>query len=70
MANLGSIKGNGDGENGENESYTIRGRGDVSRQQLVKEIKSGQHTDYHIYERDGEEYVRSNPNKKSGDNVG
>ncbi|MDK2779062.1 MAG: DUF3892 domain-containing protein [Pseudomonadota bacterium] len=69
MANLGSIKGNADGEHGENDSYTIRGRGEVSRDKLVDEVKSGQHPDYHIYERGGEEYVRSNPNGRNKDNV-
>ena len=69
MAKIGSIKGQSDGENGENDSYVIRGRGEVPRQQLVKEVESGLHPDYHIYHRGGEDYVRSNPNGKDGDNV-
>jgi hypothetical protein len=40
MAN--TIRGNKDGENGENQTYTILGRGSaIPREQVVREIKQG-----------------------------
>lgn len=43
-----SINGNG-GKNGGNDSYTITGRGEVSRKTLVREVKEGKHPDTHIF---------------------
>lgn len=37
------IKGNQDGDNGQNETYTILGRGIVTRRKLVTEIEAGKH---------------------------
>ncbi len=68
MANI--IKGNKDGENGENQTYRIPGRGSaIPREQLVKEIKQGQHPHYSIYERDGVKYARSKPDSQKKNNV-
>lgn len=67
MAN--KIRGNRDGEGGRNDSYTIPGRGVVSRDQLVKEVERGKHPNFSTYERDGEAYVRSNPDSKENNNV-
>lgn len=68
MAN--HIHGNADGENGENDSYRIPGRSaNIPRRTLVREVKQGQHPNYHIYERDGEEYLRADPDHKKGNNV-
>lgn len=67
MAN--NIIGNQDGEGGRNESYSIPGRGTVPRKQLVQEIEQGRHSNFSIYELDGEKFVRSNPNAQEGDNV-
>ncbi|HBC3412350.1 TPA: DUF3892 domain-containing protein, partial [Vibrio parahaemolyticus] len=36
-----NIRGNNDGEHGENDSYTIQGRGVVSRETLVDEVNAG-----------------------------
>ncbi len=63
------IKGNRDGENGRNETYDIGNRKNVPREQVVKEVKEGSHKGYHIYTRDGEEYVRDNPDSSTKDNV-
>lgn len=63
------IRGNQDGQNGENQSYTIHGRGTVSRRKLVSEIKSGQHPHHHVIKVDGTEFARSNQNSKKNDNI-
>jgi len=63
------IRGNHDVENGENDSYTIQGRGEVSRGNLVKEVENGKHPNHSIYERDGEKYVRANPDGSSENNI-
>lgn len=64
-----NIRGNNDGENGRNESYTIPGRGIVNRDNLVREVENGKHPDFSIYERDGEKYVRGNPDNSEDNNV-
>ncbi|GHA34283.1 DUF3892 domain-containing protein [Photobacterium aphoticum] len=64
-----NIRGNGDGENGENDSYTIHGRGIVSRDDLVEEVKNGKHPNHHVINRDGDEYVRSNPDCSESNNI-
>jgi len=64
------IRGNKDGENGENQTYRIQGRGsDIPREQVVREVKQGKHPDHSIYTRDGVEYVRSNPDSQQQNNV-
>lgn len=63
------IRGNHDGENGENDNYTIQGRGEVSRGNLVKEVGNGKHPNHSIYERDGEKYVRANPDGSPKNNI-
>jgi hypothetical protein len=67
MANI--IKGNHDSENGGNDSYTIPGRGEVSRLALVREVEKGKHPNFSIYQRDGEKYVRGNPDSRPSNNV-
>jgi len=64
-----NIRGNQDGSNGSNDSYTIQGRGVVPRSQLVKEVEQGKHSQHHVVEVDGKKYVRSNPDKTTGNNV-
>jgi len=64
-----NIKGNRDGENGRNESYTIPGRGKVTRKKLVKEVEAGKHPCFSTYERDGESFVRANPDNLEKNNV-
>lgn len=64
------ITGNQDGENGENESYRIPGRGtEIPRKTLVQEIETGKHPNHSIYTRNGEKYVRANPDSKKKNNV-
>lgn len=63
------IKGNRDGEGGRNESYTIQGRGVVQRSKLVREVEQGKHPNFSTYTRDGEKYVRANPDTKETNNV-
>jgi hypothetical protein len=64
------IRGNKDGQNGENQSYRIPGRGtEIPRQQIVKEVKQGQHPNHSVYERDGQEYVRAKPDSQQKNNV-
>ncbi|SEP43991.1 DUF3892 domain-containing protein [Pseudomonas sp. Snoq117.2] len=67
MAN--HIRGNGDGKNGENQSYTIPGRGNVPRPQLVREVEAGKHPYFGIVTRNGTPYVRANPDGRKGNNV-
>lgn len=67
MAN--KIKGNHDGQNGENRTYTIQGRGIVSRSVLVREIKQGKHPDYSTVTVNGVEFVRAKPDGDRKNNV-
>lgn len=69
MAKASSISGNGDGSNGENQSYTVQGRGVVDRQQLANEVNGGLHQGVHTVEVNGTEYVRANPNNSECDNI-
>ncbi|EHR4992581.1 DUF3892 domain-containing protein [Vibrio parahaemolyticus] len=72
MAKGSSINGNGGNGNGNgngNDSYTITGRGEISRAQLIREVKQGKHPDTHIYKRNGVEYARNNPNHDRPDNI-
>lgn len=64
-----NIRGNNDGEHGENDSYTIQGRGVVSREALVDEINTGKHPNHHVVNVNGEDYVRSNPDQQESNNV-
>lgn len=68
MAN--NIIGNGDGENGENDSYRIPGRSsDIPREELVREVEEGKHPKFSIYTLNGEKYVRANPDSNTENNV-
>jgi hypothetical protein len=69
MAKGSSINGNADGKNGSNKSYTVKGRGQVSRPKMVKEVKGGKHPDTHILKVNGVEYVRNNSNHSVPDNI-
>lgn len=64
-----NIRGNGDGKNGENQSYTIPGRGVVSRPRLVQEVRNGQHPDFGVVVVDGTPYVRAHPDGSTRNNV-
>ncbi len=64
-----NIRGNNDGTNGENDSYTIAGRGVVDRQTLVNETRNGNHPNHHVVRINGEDYVRANPDAKNSNNI-
>ncbi|WP_335899807.1 DUF3892 domain-containing protein [Shewanella algae] len=64
-----NIRGNNDGEHGENDSYTIHGRGVVDRDTLVNEVNNGQHPNHHVVSVNGQEYVRSNPDSTESNNI-
>ena len=64
-----NIRGNGDGNNGHNESYTILGRGTISRSKLVSEVKSGKHPKHTTTKVNGIEYVKAKPDNKTKNNV-
>jgi hypothetical protein len=63
------IIGNNDGPGGRNETYKIGDRKKVQRKTAVKEVKAGKHPDAHVVKRNGEEYVRDNPDNSKKDNV-
>ena len=64
-----NITGNQDGENGGNDTYTIRGRGVVTRQCLVDEVEAGRHPNHHVIDVGGEQFIRANPDCSQGNNV-
>lgn len=64
-----NIRGNRDGDNGHNESYTILGRGTVSRTKLVREVKCGKHSKHTIVKINGVEYVKAKPDNEMKNNV-
>ena len=69
MAKGKNINGQGGGSNGGNESYTVVGRGTVSRAQMVRETEQGRHPDTAIYTRGGKKYLRNKPNNNIPDNI-
>jgi len=64
------ILGNRDGKDGRNKTYTIPGRGVVTKKTAIKEVKKGKHPN-HIVSRSvkGLEFIKSKPNSSSKDNV-
>ena len=66
---MAKIRGNNDGEGGRNETYRIGPRKNVTRKVAVREVKQGKHPDHHVMTRDGQEYVRDNPDRSTKDNV-
>jgi len=65
-----NIRGNADSKNGSNNSYTIRGRGIVTRAQLVKETINGQHPNHHVViNKSGKKAIRANPDKTKNNNI-
>ena len=63
------IIGNNDGPGGRNETYNIDGRRNVSRAQVVREIKRGDHPGAHVVKINNREYARDNPDHSKRDNV-
>ena len=63
------IKGNHDGKNGENQSYYVSGRGNISRSVLAKEVDAKKYPGYHTRTIRGLKYVADNPDSSKKDNV-
>ncbi len=66
---MARIKGKNDGPGGRNEHYDIGRRKNISRTQVVREVKQGKHPKNHIVKIKGREYVRDNPDSSKEDNV-
>jgi len=64
-----NIRGNRDGENGHNDSYTISGRGVVPRAKLVREVKLDKHPNHTTTKIGGVEYVKAKPDNQMKNNV-
>jgi hypothetical protein len=64
---MSDIKANKDNNN-ETESYTINGKHKTC-EQAIKEVKDGKHPGYHVREMNGKEFIASNPDNKSSNNV-
>ncbi|MGB3752204.1 MAG: hypothetical protein WA945_11615 [Arcobacteraceae bacterium] len=62
-----NINGNQDGKKGGNETYTIPGRGTISRIKAVKEVKKGKHPLHTTTKINGKEYVKAKPNPTTKD---
>jgi hypothetical protein len=55
---------------GRNTRFDVPGQGEVTRRELVQQIRSGDHPDYHVRVINGLGTPVSNPNGKSRDNLG
>lgn len=66
---MAKIRGRQDGAGGRNEHYDIGSRKNVLRREVVREVEQGKHPDAHVYHRDGQKYVRDNPDSSTKDNV-
>lgn len=62
------IKGNNDGPNGRNESYTWNGK-TFTRTQMVRRVKGGLHPQNTVVKINGREYVKDKPDRSKTDNV-
>ncbi|GHF37265.1 DUF3892 domain-containing protein [Seohaeicola zhoushanensis] len=63
------IIGRNDGPGSRNEHYDVGSRKNVSRREIVSEIKRGEHPDAHVVNINGREYARDNPDRSTTDNV-
>jgi hypothetical protein len=66
---MAKITGRRDGPGGRNEHYDVGSRKNVTRPVVVKEVERGQHPGKHIYEINGQKFVRDNPDSSTKDNV-
>lgn len=62
------IKGNNDGPNGRNESYTYKGK-TYTRTQMVKRVEQGLHQENTVVTIKGKKYVKDKPDQSKKDNV-
>lgn len=56
-------------ETGRNLRFAVPGDGDISRQALVRQIRAGEHPDYHVRIINGLATPVSNPNGSDRDNL-
>ncbi len=63
------ITGRREDENGANTHYRLSDGRIVTREDAVAMCKRGELPDYHVYTRDGVEYLRDNPDTSEEDNI-
>ena len=63
------ITGRREDSNGANTHYRLSDDRVVTREEAVRMHRRGLLPDYHIYERDGVEYLRDNPDTRESDNI-
>ena len=63
------ITGRREDENGANMHYRLSDGRIVTREEAVEMCRRGELSGYHIYERNGVEYLRDNPDKREEDNI-
>jgi len=63
------ITGRREDENGANTHYRLSDGRIVTREEAVEMCRDGELPDYHIYETDGVEYLRDNPDTEESDNI-
>lgn len=66
---MGKIQVTRESETGLNERFKVGNR-ELSRRELVSEIKNGLHPDYHVMNQGGRQIPRSNPDNSSRNNLG
>ncbi|MDB5659570.1 MAG: hypothetical protein JWS10_2185 [Cypionkella sp.] len=57
-------------ETGRNTRFNVQGQGDMSRRELVQQIRAGEHDGYHVRIINGLATPVSNPNATDRDNLG
>lgn len=66
-----NIKTTKETDTGRNTNFVNKSTGEnMTRSQFVKQIEQGQHPDYHVREINGVKTPCSNPDGKSGNNLG
>lgn len=63
------IRGNRDGPNGRNESYSLGNRKHIPRMKMVQEVEAGQHPSVNVIKVNGRKYIRDNADSSRKDNV-
>ena len=64
-----TITGRREDSTGANTHYRLSDGRIVTREEAVGMCKGGQLPRYHVYERDGVEYLRDNPDTRESDNI-
>ena len=68
MSKKQSIKTGSETPTGGAKTYIVEGRIEP-RTKTVRDTKAGKHPDHHVMKRNGKEFVRSNPDGKTSNNV-